>query len=101
MLDTATMVYPALNHVDRRQRHILTTDNVHMGTQPAASRLPKSAAGIGMKETCMTLFATEIHTIGLKTITKKEIASSSNDVRRGTMITIGIEKYDGSTNLAE
>jgi hypothetical protein len=43
---------------------------------------------IGMKETCVTSFATEKHTTVLKNDAKSEIASSTNDAMRRTMITM-------------
>jgi hypothetical protein len=43
-----------------------------------------------MKESCVTLFTTEMHTTRLKTGTKSETALSANDARKGTMITMAL-----------
>jgi hypothetical protein len=59
----------------------LTTARVCMGTQPATSRLPKSAAGIRTKEICVTSYSIEMHAAGLKTGTYRETTSSMNDAR--------------------
>jgi hypothetical protein len=43
-----------------------------------------------MKETCAMLSTTKMHANGLKTSAKNDTASSANDVRKGTMITMAL-----------
>jgi hypothetical protein len=65
----------------------LTTARVCAGTPPAASLPRRSAAEIGTTKICATLYATEMHTAGLKTSAKRETTSNANDMRKGTMTT--------------
>jgi hypothetical protein len=65
----------------------LTTDSIHMGTQPTVSLHWRNAAegGIGMTEICAMSSATEMHVIRLTTNARRVSVLSKNGVMRGTM----------------
>jgi hypothetical protein len=68
----------------------LTTDRVHVGTQPAVSPHWRNAAecGIRMIVICMTSSTTEMHTAGLKTGARSANILSKSRAKKGTMTTI-------------
>jgi hypothetical protein len=67
---------------------ILTTARVRTRTRPAASLYWRSTAEIGTTKICVKLYATEMHVAELKTSAKRKTASSVDDTRRGTLITM-------------
>jgi hypothetical protein len=80
----------------------LTTDRVHVGTQPAVSLHRRNVAegGIRMIEICVMSYAVEMHTTRLTTGVRNVSVVSKNDMMRGTM-TIMVPSMTNSTLLME
>jgi hypothetical protein len=86
MLDVATMDPTLITETGGRVR-TLTTVRAYTATRPAASHPQWSVTEIGMKETCATLSATEMHVIRSKIGTKNKIMLSANDTTtKGIML---------------
>jgi hypothetical protein len=77
----------------------LTTARDCVETRPAASLPQRNAAedDTRMTMTCMTSFATEMHTTRLKIGAKSENALNRNDTTRGIMIIM----VPSTTNLSD
>jgi hypothetical protein len=77
----------------------LTTDRIHVETQPEVSLHWRSAAEgvIGMTETCVTAIMAEMHMTGLEVDAKKESTLNRSGATRRTMIIM----VRSTTNLTD
>jgi hypothetical protein len=101
MLDAATMVNPPLSVETEGRARTLTTAKAHAGSRPVASLSRRSVTEIRTKETFAILFAIDMHVIGLKIGAKSEIALSTNNVRKGSMITMAPTMTSPTDNVLQ
>jgi hypothetical protein len=95
------MVDPTLACEDDMRVRTLTTIGVHVGTRPTSSLPRRSAIETRTIEICAMFSTTEMHVIGLKISAKSETALSTNNMRKGTMITMALTMTSPNDNVTQ